>query len=125
MSKYVDEAKDRETTAMILDRLAFEIASDPMEEGDGETANKMLEASDRLRAGEDIELASLFSPTSGAREAHGGNLCPQCLGATRVCSRCERPMSQCGCVDEGENGEGVCGYDPVICGLCGGSGAEA
>lgn len=130
MSRYAEKGNPgnpKEETAVLLERLAYSITTDPMEAEDLAIVEGMLETADLIRregAQGESDLASLFSLESGSREAHGGELCPQCLGATRVCSKCERPLSECGCVQEGENGEAVCGFDPVICDLCGGSGAE-
>jgi hypothetical protein len=128
MSRYAERGskarKEREETAVIMERLAYEIATDPMDKDDPAMAERMLVIADRLRDGETLDLADLFSLESGARETHGGELCSICLGATVVCSHCDHPRSQCGCTYEGENGESLDAFDPCICEECGGSGAE-
>lgn len=84
---------------------------------------------------DDLSLASMFSIESGARDLHGGDLCPTCLGATRVCRLCLEPRSLCQCSEVLLDGTlddnmtpvvsgWVNKFDPVVCLVCGGSGAQ-
>ncbi len=52
------------------------------------------------------------------------SLCHICCGATKVCSKCEHPEGQCGCVLQLAEADWVSGYDPVVCEACGGTGAS-
>ncbi len=51
--------------------------------------------------------------------------CHICCGTSHVCSRCEHPEGECGCVLQLAEADWVSGYDPVVCETCGGTGSAA